>query len=143
MGEVRFVWPDLTSPKAQIQFSSLVEGMALREMVAIVRWVLKDRAEPVIGLCVPDMDYPGDDKRLDYMFWIQLPFAEDEHNFWFPSLTQYKTSSGKTITEHPLLPTKDQCELMDELVQGMDLDAYAAQQAKLGNGDDEDMEEDG
>ena len=72
MGEVRFVWPDMSSPKAQIQFSSLVEGMALREMVAIVRWVLKDRAEPVIGLCVPEMDYPGEDKRLDYMFWIKV-----------------------------------------------------------------------
>ena len=72
MGEVRFVWPDLTSPKAQIQFSSLVEGMALRDMVAVVRWVLKDQADPVIGLCVPEMDYPGEDRRLDYMFWVKV-----------------------------------------------------------------------
>ncbi|ORX39724.1 SPOC like C-terminal domain-containing protein [Kockovaella imperatae] len=125
MGEVRFVWPDMSSPKAQIQFSSLVEGMSLRDMVAVVRWVLKDRADPVIGLCVPEMDYPGDDKRLDYMFWVKLPFAEDEHTFWFPSLTEYKTTSAKKVTEHPLLPTKEQCALMDDLVEGMDLDAYA------------------
>jgi ATP-dependent DNA helicase 2 subunit 2 len=72
MGEVRFVWPDMTSPKAQIQFSSLVEGMYLREMVAVVRWVLKDLADPVIGVCVPEMDFPGDDKRLDYMYWIKV-----------------------------------------------------------------------
>ena len=161
MGEVRFIWPDLTSPKAQIQFSSLVEGMALRDMVAIVRWVLKDQAEPTIGLCVPEMDHPGDDRRLDYMFWvkvghqlnlskpadvggIQLPFAEDEHNFWFPSLTNYKTRDGRVITEHPLLPTEEQCGLMDGLVQTMDLDGYAARLAKkhktTRNAEDEGMD---
>ena len=79
MGEVRFVWPDLTSPKAQIQFSSLVEGMALRNMVAVVRWVLKDQAEPVIGLCLPEMDYPGDEKRLDYMFWVKVRSISERH----------------------------------------------------------------
>lgn len=40
-------------------------------------------------------------------------------------MTTYKTSSGKVLTEHPLLPTKEQCGLMDELVAGMDLDAFA------------------
>ncbi|EIW69540.1 hypothetical protein M231_07455 [Tremella mesenterica] len=130
MGEVRFIWPDLTSPKAQLQFSSLVEGMYLREMCAVVRWVLKDQSDPIIGACVPEFNYPGEDKRLDYMFWCQLPFAEDEHNFWFPSLTDYKTSSGKVITEHPLIPTQDQCDLMDDFVQSMDLDIYARSLAK-------------
>jgi hypothetical protein len=72
MGEVRFIWPDLISPKAQIKFSSLVEGMYLRGMVAVVRWVLKDQAEPTIGLCVPEFNYPGDEKRLDYMFWVKV-----------------------------------------------------------------------
>ncbi|OCF38430.1 hypothetical protein I317_07796 [Kwoniella heveanensis CBS 569] len=145
MGEVRFVWPDLTSPKAQIQFSSLVEGMELRGMCAVVRWVLKDRAEPTIGLCLPAMDFPGEGKRLDFMYWVKLPFAEDEHNFWFPSLTKYKTATGKAITEHPLLPTEEQCDLMDELVEAMDLDEYAKEQAKREKaeaGEDEEDEED-
>ncbi|WRT66986.1 uncharacterized protein IL334_003952 [Kwoniella shivajii] len=145
MGEVRFVWPDLTSPRGQIQFSALVEGMELRGMCAVVRWVLKDKAEPVIGLCLAAMEFPGEGKRLDFMYWIKLPFAEDEHNFWFPSLTTYNTATGKVITEHPLLPTEEQCELMDELVGSMDLDAYAKEQAKKeksnveGEEEDEDM----
>nr|XP_019042867.1 hypothetical protein I302_08576 [Kwoniella bestiolae CBS 10118]OCF21797.1 hypothetical protein I302_08576 [Kwoniella bestiolae CBS 10118] len=125
MGEVRFVWPDLTSPKGQIQFSALVEGMELRGMCAVVRWVLKDQAEPVIGLCLPAMDFPGEGKRLDFMYWVKLPFAEDEHNFWFPSLTTIKTATGKVVKEHPLLPTTEQCDLMDDLVQSMDLDDEA------------------
>lgn len=48
------------------------------------------------------------------------------------------------LTEHPLLPTEKQCELMDELVSGLDLDAYAKRQAQVEKeavGDDE--EEDG
>lgn len=72
MGEVRFIWPDTTTAKGQIQFSSLVEAMALSDMVAIVRWVLKDQADPVIGLCAAEMDYPGVDKRLDYMYWVKV-----------------------------------------------------------------------
>nr|XP_019013387.1 uncharacterized protein I206_01453 [Kwoniella pini CBS 10737]OCF52168.1 hypothetical protein I206_01453 [Kwoniella pini CBS 10737] len=140
MGEVRFVWPDLTSPKGQIQFSALVEGMELRGMCAVVRWVLKDQAEPVIGLCLPAMDFPGEGKRLDYMYWVKLPFAEDEHNFWFPSLTTYKTATGKVVKEHPLLPTDEQCELMDDLVQSMDLDMYAREQAKRKKDEEEDQE---
>lgn len=70
---------------------------------------------------------------------MQIPFAEDEHNFWFPSLTTYKTTAGKVIDAHPLLPTDEQCELMDELVAGMDLDAYAKEQAREEDGEDEDM----
>jgi ATP-dependent DNA helicase 2 subunit 2 len=40
-------------------------------------------------------------------------------------LTTYKTNAGKIITEHPLLPTPEQCDLMDELVDALDLDEYA------------------
>ena len=79
----------------------------------------------------------------------QLPFAEDEHNFWFPSLTTYKTATGKTVTEHPLLPTDEQCELMDELVDTLDLDDYATRMreeqkrssAEQREEDDEEMDE--
>lgn len=79
MGEVRFVWPDLTDSRAQIKFSSFVAGLVLREMVAVVRWVLKDQAEPVIGVCIPEQDFPGDDKRLDFLFWVRVsvPFRID------------------------------------------------------------------
>lgn len=118
-------------------------AMKNKNMSAVVRWVLKDQAEPVIGICVPMYEYPGDGTRLDYMLWVKvrisptdstisadckLPFAEDEHQFWFPSLTSLKTEGGKTVNDHPLLPTKEQCTLMDDLVEGMDLDRYAAKQ---------------
>ena len=77
MGEVRYIWPDLTDPKAQIQFSSLVAGLVTREFVACVRWVLRDQAEPVIGVCIPEQDFPGDGKRLDFMFWVKVRHASN------------------------------------------------------------------
>lgn len=43
------------------------------------------------------------------------------------------------VKDHPLLPTKEQSALMDELVQEMDLDVYAAKQTQE---DDEDQEDD-
>jgi ATP-dependent DNA helicase 2 subunit 2 len=51
-----------------------------------------------------------------------LPFAEDERNFFFPSLNQLKSKSGKPIEEHPLLATEEQIDLMSNLVDEMDLD---------------------
>lgn len=71
IGEVRYVWPDVSSTKGQIQFASLIEAMKNKEMSAVVRWCLKDNAEPVIGICVPMWEFPGDGKRIDYMFWVK------------------------------------------------------------------------
>jgi ATP-dependent DNA helicase 2 subunit 2 len=53
-----------------------------------------------------------------------MPFAEDERSFYFPSLSDLYSKSGKPITSHPLLPTDEQLLLMDKLVEGMDLDVY-------------------
>lgn len=146
IGEVRYVWPDTTSPKAQIQFSSFVSALITTGMAALVRWVLKDDAEPHIGVCIPQQDFPGEDRKLDLMYWIKLPFADDDHKFWFPSLTKYKTAAGKEVTEHPFIPTKEQCDLMDSLVESMDLDNVKPprdddqDEVEEEEGDDEDKE---
>ncbi|BEJ02117.1 hypothetical protein CcaverHIS631_0607990 [Cutaneotrichosporon cavernicola] len=122
IGEVRYLWPDLASGRAQIQFSAFVSALFTTGLVAVTRFVTRDNAEPALGVAIPQIDYLGDDKRLDLMYWIRLPFADDEHKFWFPSLDKYVSTTGKEITEHPFIPTKEQCALMDELVAGMDLD---------------------
>lgn len=76
---MRYVWPDVTSPKGQVQFASLVEAMKNKNMSAVVRWVLKDNAEPAIGVCVPMFEFPGEGKRIDYMFWVKVsrPYSTD------------------------------------------------------------------
>ncbi|TYJ53339.1 hypothetical protein B9479_006054 [Cryptococcus floricola] len=144
MNEVKYIWPEITKPKAQIQFSALVEALVERKSCAIVRWVNGDKSEPMIGAAWPMVEHLDGERVLDYMYWARLPFAEDVHIFGFPSLTTYKTSQGKVIEKHPLLPTEEQCDLMDELVKGMDLDEYAKEQHALalrqrGGDEDEDM----
>ena len=56
-------------------------------------------------------------------------------------MTTLKTEGGKEVKDHPLLPTKEQSDLMDKLVEGMDLDAYAAKHlddpAREGDGEDD------
>lgn len=37
-------------------------------------------------------------------------------------MTKYHSTTGKEITEHPYIPTEEQCDLMDQLVKEMDLD---------------------
>lgn len=97
-------------------------------MVAITRWVNKDGSPPEIGVCIPRQEF-GDESRLDLMYWIRLPFADDDHRFFFQSLTNYKSVSGNEITEHPYIPTQEQSDLMDELVKGLDLDSVAPDNA--------------
>jgi hypothetical protein len=141
IGEVRYMWPDITNPKAQIQWSALVSGLMTTDFVAITRWVTKDGSPPDVGACIPAQEFPGDGKKLDLMYWVKLPFADDDHKFFFPSLTQLKSVEGKAITEHPYLPTEEQCDLMDELVREMDLDRVGRQPKKDKEIDSDDEEE--
>lgn len=47
---------------------------------------------------------------FQYLVYAQLPFAEDEHLYKFPSLADMK-------------PTDEQNEAVDDLIDSMDLDA--------------------
>jgi ATP-dependent DNA helicase 2 subunit 2 len=142
MGEVRYMWPDQSQPKAQIQFSSFVEALMTTGMAAITRWVYRDGSDPDIGVAVPDQTFPGEGKKLDLMYWARLPYADDEHKFYFPSLTKLKTAQGKDITEHPYIPTKQQCDLMDELVKQMDLDTVKPPKVPGEESEEEEEDED-
>ncbi|CAK9782753.1 SPOC domain-like protein [Cutaneotrichosporon oleaginosum] len=143
MGEVRYLWPDMSSKRAQIQFSAFVSALYTTSLVAITRFVARDYAEPVLGVAFPEMDYRGENQRLDLMYWIRLPYADDEHKFWFPSLEKYISTTGKQITEHPYIPTDEQCNLMDELVSKMDLDTIPppGEEAKEKTSDDSDEDD--
>jgi ATP-dependent DNA helicase 2 subunit 2 len=145
LGEVRYMWPDVTSLKAQIQWSALVSALMTTEFVAIARWVMRANAPPDVGVCIPQQEFPGDGKKLDLMYWVKLPFADDDHKFFFPSLTNLKSVEGNEIAEHPFLPTDEQCALMDELVAGMDLDTVGRppKEERKNDDDDEDEEEEG
>lgn len=121
MGEVYFIWPDPDSVSSQVQLSALVQAMLDKEAVAITRWVARDNSPPRIGLAKALIDTDG----VEHLYWVQLPFAEDERNFLFPSLSKLVNRKGQEVEEHPRLPNDEQLALMDKYVGEMDLDAFA------------------
>ncbi|KAG6333279.1 hypothetical protein ID866_5813 [Astraeus odoratus] len=50
-----------------------------------------------------------------------MPFADDIRHYTFPSLTTLISRSGERITKHPYLPTEEQLDAMDKLIDDMDL----------------------
>ena len=50
-----------------------------------------------------------------------MPFADDVRKYTFASLDKLVSKKGELITEHPYLPTEEQLDAMDKLVDSMDL----------------------
>ena len=50
-----------------------------------------------------------------------MPFADDVRKYTFASLDKLVSKKGELITEHSYLPTEEQLDAMDKLVDSMDL----------------------
>ncbi|CAE6491403.1 unnamed protein product [Rhizoctonia solani] len=115
MGEVQYIYADIGSSRAQVAFSSIVHAMFKKGLMAIVRWVNRDDSDPKMGVCKAE---PGE---VDYLMWVQIPFAEDIRRYNFPSLDQYTTKKGEVLKEHPYIPTSEMEAAMEDWVDSMDL----------------------
>ncbi|CAE6456567.1 unnamed protein product [Rhizoctonia solani] len=115
IGEVQYIYADVGSSRAQVAFSSIVHAMFKQGLMALVRWVNRDDSDPKMGVCKAE---PGE---VDYMMWVQVPFAEDIRRYSFPSLERYVSKKGEILREHPYIPTDDMKTAMDNWVDGMDL----------------------
>ncbi|KAI0725997.1 SPOC like C-terminal domain-containing protein [Fomitopsis betulina] len=116
MSEVTYVWADTAQPLQQVALSSLVQAMYEKGAMAIARWVLRDGAEPKIGVLHPVIF-----DRVDCLMFVRVPFAEDVRNFPFPSLENLVSKKGERVTSHPYLPTEEQTEAMEHFVDAMNL----------------------
>ncbi|KAG9127750.1 ATP-dependent DNA helicase II subunit 2 [Ceratobasidium sp. 392] len=115
MGEVQYIYADVGSSRAQVAFSSIVHAMFKKGLMALVRWISRDDSDPKMGVCKAE---PGE---VDYLMWVQIPFAEDFRRFSFPSLERYVSKKGEVLTEHPYIPTSEMHAAMDDWVDSMDL----------------------
>jgi ATP-dependent DNA helicase 2 subunit 2 len=59
----------------------------------------------------------------------ELPFAEDLRYFNFPPLDRVITVSGKKITEHRNLPSKELLKSMSDYIDAMDLSDFGRDEA--------------
>ena len=50
-----------------------------------------------------------------------MPFADDVRKYTFSPLLNVSNRKGEKVTAHPYLPTHEQIEAMDCLVDSMDL----------------------
>ncbi|KAK7468469.1 ATP-dependent DNA helicase yku80 [Stygiomarasmius scandens] len=115
-GEVQYIWGDKDSPLQQVALSSIARGMAKKKVMAIARWVTKDGSDAKMGVLNPCLF-----DKVDCLLWAEMPFADDYRQYTFASLERLVTKKGEVLTEHPYLPTEEQCEAMDQFVKAMDL----------------------
>ncbi|KAI5986333.1 SPOC like C-terminal domain-containing protein [Pisolithus albus] len=116
LSEVFYVFATPTSAPDQIAFSSIVQAMYERGVLAIARMVRSDGTEPKMGVLSPIV-WP----KVDLLLWAQMPFADDIRHYTFPSLTTLTSRTGERITKHPYLPNEEQLEAMDRFIDDMDL----------------------
>ncbi|KZT58400.1 SPOC domain-like protein [Calocera cornea HHB12733] len=131
LGEVSYIYPSDTSSKAQLQFSAIVQAMAERGVMMVVRYVWRDGADPKVGVCKPQPLGSVEWGGVDCLLYVQMPFADDVRKYKFNSLTRLFDKEGDKITAHSTLPTKEQQDAMDAFVDSMDL--MDAEQDEEGN----------
>ena len=108
-----------TNDLAGMALSSLIHTLYELESCAVARLVVKDDKNPVLVLLTPSIE-PDFECLLD----VELPFAEDVRSYKFPPLNRIVTMSGKVITEHRNLPSKDLQDAMGKFVNKMDLSEF-------------------
>lgn len=116
MGDIQYIWGDPGSPQQQVAISSLAKAMEKDNKMAIARWVSRDGMDPKMGVLIP-----SNFDKVDCLLWAQMPFADDVRKYTFASLDHLVSKKGEVITEHPYIPTEEQCEAMDAFVDSMDL----------------------
>ncbi|RPA80123.1 SPOC domain-like protein [Ascobolus immersus RN42] len=108
------------NPKARLALSSLIHAMYELDHYGLGRFVAstntKSKKSPVMCILVPSIS-----PDHECLIKTELPFAEDVRHFRFPPLDHVKTTSGKVLTQHRLLPTPELQSAMDDLVDSMDL----------------------
>ncbi|KIJ59827.1 hypothetical protein HYDPIDRAFT_118081 [Hydnomerulius pinastri MD-312] len=116
MSELSYIYGSPSSAPDQLAFSSIVQAMYEKGVLAIARMVLRDGADPKMGVLSPVVW-----EKVDVLLWVQMPFADDVRHYTFPSLSTLISRSGERIAKHPYLPTEEQLEAMDKFVDAMDL----------------------
>lgn len=63
---MQYVWADPKSAREQVAFSSMVQAMSERDVMAIARWV--GRSDPKMGVMMPRTM-----ESVDCFLWVQVP----------------------------------------------------------------------
>lgn len=108
-----------TNEKAIMALSSFIHALYELESYAVARLVTKDMKDPSLVLLAPSIE-----PDYECLVEVELPFAEDVRPYKFPPLDRVVTISGKVLTEHRNLPSKDLQSAMDDFVDNMDISSF-------------------
>lgn len=67
MGEIYCLSADPNSARSQIALSSFIRAMVIKDVLAIVRWVHSNEAEPKMAVCSPVVE-----GAADFMFMVRV-----------------------------------------------------------------------
>jgi ATP-dependent DNA helicase 2 subunit 2 len=119
MGTSNIVVAQKTNDKAVLALSSLIHALFELDSYAVARVVKKDNAEPLLTLLSPSVE-----KDYECLVENQLPFSEDVRSYRFPPIDKIVTVSGKVLTQHRNLPSRDLSAAMSEFVDKMDISHF-------------------
>lgn len=119
LGEVCITVAKSFDEGSKVALSALIHALYELEQCAITRFVTKDGKDPEILLLKPSVD-----TDLECLYDVPLPFAEDARLYRFPPLDKVITITGKTLTEHRLLPNDDLARAMSDFVDSMDISDF-------------------
>lgn len=116
MDQIWYVFADHAQVKAQLQVSTLVRAMVEMDVLAVVRLVRKDGAEPELGILKPKVE-----EHNEYFFYSKAPFREDLRRFPFPPLDRIITTDGTELRQGPTIPDDADQQSMDAFVDSLEL----------------------
>jgi ATP-dependent DNA helicase 2 subunit 2 len=119
MGTSNIVVAQKTNDKAVLALSSLIHALFELDSYAVARVVKKDNAEPLLTLLSPSVE-----RDYECLIENQLPFSEDVRSYRFPPIDKIVTVSGKVLTQHRNLPSRDLSAAMSEFVDKMDISHF-------------------
>lgn len=120
MSRTNVIVAQRTNDKANLALSSLIHALSELNSYAVARLVAKQDKAPVLLLLAPSIEVD-----LECLYDVELPFREDVRSYRFPPLDAITTVSGKTLTQHRNLPSRDLMSAMSDYVDAMDLSTLA------------------
>ncbi|KAG0145225.1 hypothetical protein CROQUDRAFT_46048 [Cronartium quercuum f. sp. fusiforme G11] len=118
LNDVNYLVANPTDGHGQLAFSAVVRALAIEGLIASARYVSRSvEAEPKMVVLFPMIE-----KDLLYFLMVQVPFAEDHREYFFPSLEYVRTRAGKQLDVHKNLPTEEMEHAMDDFVDALGAD---------------------
>ncbi|WFD43208.1 ATP-dependent DNA helicase yku80 [Malassezia psittaci] len=116
LGETSLMIANPKSPHAQIALSSLAQAAAEKGVYLLCRLVSRPNLDPKLCILAPNLE-----QNQDGFIMTRVPFREDVKRFAFAPLDHVPTKEGGDLRVHPTIPTSEQQDAMDQLVDSMSL----------------------